>query len=162
MSTDIYARIVNFRCNSHHTTCKETVVSHNKYYNLKDELECFIRYKTRARAVEPFMSDKARIASVVNSFKNDLFIPILSLCLTKNFQYRCCISRENRGKSFVKIYVCFITCKDFFTAMIFFVLCSWIINESWSNVIRWKGSPCWNTVYPIFPLYIKIFSIINN
>ena len=56
------------------------------------------------------------------------FIPILSLCLRKNFEYRCCISRENRGKSFVKIYVCFITYKDSFTAMIFFVFCSWSLH----------------------------------
>ena len=72
-------------------------------------------------AAERFISDKARIASVLNSFKNDLYvIPILSLCLRKNFQYRCCISRENRGKNFVKIYVCFITYKDSFMAMISF------------------------------------------
>ena len=33
-------------------------------------------------AAERFISDKARIASVLNSFKNDLYvIPILSLCL---------------------------------------------------------------------------------
>ena len=64
------------------------------------------------------------------------FIPILSLCLRKNFEYRCCISRENRGKSFVKIYVCFITYKDSFTAMIFFVFCSWIINEFLKSVLR--------------------------
>ena len=94
-----------------------------KYY-LKHEHECFIRYKTRG-AAECFISDKARIASVLRiASKTIHFIPILSLCLRKNFEYRCCISRENRGKSFVKIYVCFITYKDSFTAMIFFVFCS--------------------------------------
>ena len=90
-----------------------------KYY-LKYDHECFIRYKTRG-AAERFISDKARIASV---YPDIVSIPILSLCLRKNFEYRCCISRENRGKSFVKIYVCFITYKDSFTAMIFFVFCS--------------------------------------
>ena len=40
------------------------------------------------------------------------FIPILSVCLQNKFQYRCCISRENRGKRLVKIHMCFITCKD--------------------------------------------------
>ena len=84
-----------------------------KYY-LKHEHECFIRYKLRV----------FWIAS-----KTIHFIPMLSLCLRKNFEYRCCISRENQGKNFVKIYVCFITYKDSFTAMIFFVSCSWIINE---------------------------------
>ena len=61
------------------------------------------------------------------------FIPIFSLCLRKNFQYRCRISGENRGKSFVKIYVCFITFKDSFTAMILFVFCSWNINDFWRS-----------------------------
>ena len=37
---------------------------------------------------------------------------ILLLFLRKNFQYRCCISRENRSKRFVKIYLCFVTYKD--------------------------------------------------
>ena len=68
-------------------------------------------------------SNKARIASVLNSFKNDPFYTHL-VTLQKNFQYRCCISRENQGKSFVKIYVYFITYKDSFMAMIFFVFCS--------------------------------------
>ena len=37
--------------------------------------------------------------------------------------YRCCcISREYGGKSFVKIYECFVTNKGSFTAMISFVL----------------------------------------
>ena len=91
--------------------CKVILIIIIYMYYLKHEHECFIRYKTRG-AAERFISDKARI------------IPILSLCLRKNFEYRCCISRENRGKSFVKIYVCFITYKDSFTAMIFFVFCS--------------------------------------
>ena len=69
------------------------------------------------------------------------FIPILSLCLRKNFEYRCCISRENRGKSFVKIYVCFITYKDSFTAMIFFVFCSWIINAFLKDCLHVPSLP---------------------
>ena len=52
-------------------------------------------------AVERFIADKARIASVLNSLKNE-----------KNFQYRCCTSRENRGKNFLKMHWCFITYKD--------------------------------------------------
>ena len=40
----------------------------NFMYYLKHEHECFIRYKTRG-AAERFISDKARIASVLNSFK---------------------------------------------------------------------------------------------
>ena len=42
--------------------------------------------------------DKAQITSILNSFKNDLFYTHL-VSLRKNFQYRCCISREIRGKS---------------------------------------------------------------
>ena len=91
------------------------------------------------------------------------FIPILSLCLRKNFEYRFCISRENRGKSFVKIYVCFITYKDSFTAMIFFVFCSWIINEflkDVSNIYFAKGFPIFEYKYQcaqqaILKAYIK-------
>ena len=41
------------------------------------------------------------------------FIPmILSVCLPNNFQYKCCLSREIRGKSFVKIYVRFSAYED--------------------------------------------------
>ena len=73
-------------------------------YYLEHENECFIRHKTRG-AAERFISDKARIARVLNSLKNYLFYwLILSLCLRKNFQHRCCTSRENRGKSFVKMH----------------------------------------------------------
>ena len=97
-------------------------------YYLKHEHECFIRYKTRG-AAERFISDKARIASVLNSFKNDPFYTHL-VTLQKNFQYRCCISRENQGKRFVKIYVYFITYKDSFMAMIFFVFCSRLLKPS--------------------------------
>ena len=39
-------------------------------YHLKHELECFIRYKSEAKA-KYFISDKARIASVLNGLKND-------------------------------------------------------------------------------------------
>ena len=42
-------------------------------YYLTHEHECFVRYKTPG-AAERFISDKARIASVLNSFKNDLAI----------------------------------------------------------------------------------------
>ena len=41
-----------------------------KYY-LKDKQECFIRYKTRG-AAEHFISDKVRIASILNGFKNNV------------------------------------------------------------------------------------------
>ena len=54
-----------------------------KYY-LKHEHECFIRYKTRG-AAERFISDKARIASVLNSFKNDPFYTHLVTLFTKEF-----------------------------------------------------------------------------
>ena len=37
---------------------------------------------------------------------------ILSVCLPNNFQYKCCLSREIRGKSFVKIYVRFSAYED--------------------------------------------------
>ena len=56
---------------------------HGKYY-LKHEHECFIRYKTRG-AAERFISDKARIASVLNSFKNDPFYTHLVTLFTKEF-----------------------------------------------------------------------------
>ena len=54
-----------------------------KYY-LKHEHECCIRYKTRG-AAERFISDKARIASVLNSFKNDPFYTHLVTLFTKEF-----------------------------------------------------------------------------
>ena len=63
-------------------------------------IECFIRYKTRG-AAERFIADKARIASVLNSLKNDPFYTHLVTLFTI---YRCCTSRENRGKSFVKMH----------------------------------------------------------
>ena len=53
-------------------------------YYLKQEHECFIRYKTRG-AAERFISDKARIASVLNSFKNDQFYTHLVTLFTKEF-----------------------------------------------------------------------------
>ena len=58
-----------------------------KYY-LKHEDECFIRYKTRG-AVERFISDKARIASVLDSFKNDPFYThlVTLLEITGNTEY---------------------------------------------------------------------------
>ena len=51
---------------------------------LKHEHECFIRYKTRG-AAERFISDKARIANVLNSFKNDPFYTYLVTLFTKEF-----------------------------------------------------------------------------
>ena len=54
-----------------------------KYY-LKHEHKCFIRYNTRG-AAERFISDKARIASVLNSFKNDLFYTHLVTLFKKEF-----------------------------------------------------------------------------
>ena len=54
-----------------------------KYY-LKHEHECFISYKTRG-AAERFIPDKARIASVLNSFKNDPFYTHLVTLFTKEF-----------------------------------------------------------------------------
>ena len=51
-------------------------------YYLKHEHECFIRYKTRGTA-ERFIADKARIASVLNSLKNDLFYTHLVTLFTK-------------------------------------------------------------------------------
>ena len=56
----------------------------NYMYYLKHEHECFIRYKTRG-AAERFISDKARIASVLNSFKNDPFYTHLVSLFTKEF-----------------------------------------------------------------------------
>ena len=50
--------------------------------------------------------DKVRLTHLVTWFMKEFSI------------YWCCISRENGGKSFVKIYVCFTTYKDSFTAMI--------------------------------------------
>ena len=40
------------------------------------------------------------------------FLQIFSVCLRNKFQYRCCISRENRYKRFVKIHMCFISYTD--------------------------------------------------
>ena len=53
--------------------------------------------------------DKVRFTHLVTLFMKEFSI------------YWCCISRENGGKNFVKIYVCFTTYKDSFTAMIFCV-----------------------------------------
>ena len=48
------------------------------------EQECFIRYNTQA-AAKRFISDKARIASVLNGFKNDPFYIHLVNLLAKEF-----------------------------------------------------------------------------
>ena len=53
-------------------------------YYLKHEHECFIRYKMRG-AAERFIADKARIASVLNSLKNDPFYTHLVTLFTKEF-----------------------------------------------------------------------------
>ena len=58
---------------------------------------------------------------------------ILSLFLRKNFQYRCCISRENRSKRFVKIYLCFITYKDLHSHD-FLCFAYELLNESLKNI----------------------------
>ena len=62
-----------------------------------------------------------------NGFKNDLFdIHLVSvLSIDKEiFNMHVVLSRGKQGKSFVKIYMCFITHKDSFTARISFALCS--------------------------------------
>ena len=53
-------------------------------YYLKHEHECFIGYKMRG-AAERFIADKARIASVLNSLKNDTFYTHLVTLFTKEF-----------------------------------------------------------------------------
>ena len=105
-------------------------------YNVKDEFKrqevCYmsntfhVLFKTLA-GVLYLIKHELRVLYMAS--KTIHFIPILSVCLRKNFQYKCCISPKNRGNCFVKIYVCFITYKDSFTAMISFVFCSRIINE---------------------------------
>ena len=53
-------------------------------YYLKHEQECFIGYKTRGEA-ERFISDKARIASVLDGFKSDPFYTHVISLFTKKF-----------------------------------------------------------------------------
>ena len=53
-------------------------------YYLKHEHECFIRYKMRG-AAEHFIADKAQIARVLNSLKNNPFYPHLVTLFTKEF-----------------------------------------------------------------------------
>ena len=53
-------------------------------YYLKHEDECFIRYKMRG-AAERFIADKTRVASVLNSLKNDPFYTHLVTFFTKEF-----------------------------------------------------------------------------
>ena len=53
-------------------------------YYLKHEHERFVRYKMRG-AAERFIADKARIASVLNSLKNDQFYTHLVTLFTKEF-----------------------------------------------------------------------------
>ena len=90
--------------------------------------------KRETHAAESFTFDKAQIASVLNSFENDPFYTHLFTKRIVNIDVAC-ISREHRGKSFVKIYVCFIKYKDSFTAMISLVFCSRIINEFLKHVV---------------------------
>ena len=53
-------------------------------YYLKHKHECFIRYNMRG-TVERFIADKARIAGVLNSLKNDPFYAHLVTLFTKEF-----------------------------------------------------------------------------
>ena len=53
-------------------------------YCLIYEQECFIGFKTRGEA-ERFISDKARIASILNSCKNDPFYTHLVSLFAKEF-----------------------------------------------------------------------------
>ena len=53
-------------------------------YYLINEQECFIGFKTRGEA-ERFISDKARIASILNSFKNDPFYTHFFSVFAKEF-----------------------------------------------------------------------------
>ena len=78
-----------FRCNKIVRAGKSGILTPTKLvvclkYYLKHEHEYLIKYKTRG-AAERFIADKARIASVLNSLKNDPFYTVLSLCLQKNF-----------------------------------------------------------------------------
>ena len=52
-----------------------------------------MRHKTQAQS-ERFLQHKTRATSVLNDLKNDSFYTHLVRPLLKNFQYRCCISRE--------------------------------------------------------------------
>ena len=56
----------------------------NIMYHLINEQECFIGFKTRGEA-ERFISDKARIASILNSFKNDPFYTHFASVFAKEF-----------------------------------------------------------------------------
>ena len=53
-------------------------------YYLINEQGCFIGFKTRGEA-ERFISDKARIASILNSFKNDPFYTHFVSVFAKEF-----------------------------------------------------------------------------
>ena len=53
-------------------------------YYLIYEHECFIRYKTRG-AAESIISDKARIASILNGLKNNPFYTHLVSLFAKEF-----------------------------------------------------------------------------
>ena len=53
-------------------------------YYLINEQKCFIGFKTRGEA-ERFISDKARIASILNSFKNDPFYTHFVSVFVKEF-----------------------------------------------------------------------------
>ena len=67
-------------------------------YYLKHEQECFIGYKTRGEA-ERFISDKARIASVLDGFKsNSFYTHVISLFTKKFSKYMFYKPRNSRLK----------------------------------------------------------------
>ena len=65
-----------------------------KYY-LKNEQECFIRFKARARSASGFRPNKTRPASFLNDFKN---ICIRSQSLYKNLYIKIFIG-------YIKIFI---------------------------------------------------------
>ena len=66
-------------------------------YYLIDKQECFIKYKTRG-AAERFISDEARIASVLNIFKNDPFYTHFVSVFAKEFSKILHKPRKSRQK----------------------------------------------------------------
>ena len=80
LSLLVFAKVAKYKLLTQHKVGRPKLI---KYY-LKHEHECFIRYKMRG-AAERFISDKARIASVLNNFKNDPFYTHLVTLFTKEF-----------------------------------------------------------------------------
>ena len=68
-------------------------------YYLKHEHECSIRYKMQG-AADSFISDKARIASVLNSFKNDPFYTHLVTLSTKELSIQMLYKPRNLTQKF--------------------------------------------------------------